>query len=314
MASTDVNGTTRAMKKLLFATVLVFAAMPAFSQPAQNSVVVGTEDLTRLIARAQATQDGANPARPQVIVPIISADSYVFNLERHIGKGPGSLHPIWAELIVVMQGTGTIATGGSVVDPVTSADGNVHGSDISGGAPEHVVPGDLMIVPQGVAHILVGDAGVPLVVATLHLPRSAAASGGKTETPKLVHHAADLAAMLAQARKTPPAQSRSNSTLLSLPPYRIELKDVSVKEAAVLHKNEGAFLYVLEGEGDLITDGSLVHPRDRGADVDGDDIQGGNARRLKKGDFVYVPRNVPFVARTESNLVLATLKVPNLSP
>ena len=85
MASTDVKIATRTAIMLL-ATALLFNSTPAFPESPEKAVVVGTEDLGRLVARAQTTQEQASPVRPQVIVPIISADSYVFNLERHIGK------------------------------------------------------------------------------------------------------------------------------------------------------------------------------------------------------------------------------------
>ena len=211
----------------------------------------------------------------------------------------------------MLQGTGIVATGGTVVSAVTSADGNVHGSDIAGGTPQHVVPGDLMIVPEGVSHILESDANVPLIVATLHLPRAAAALGNMTDTQKLVHQAADLAAMVARAKNALSAQPHSTTTLLSLPPYNVEMEYISAKSVALLHKHAGEFLYVLEGEGEVVTDGSLVNPHDRGSDIDGDDIQGGNDHRLKQGDFVYVPKNVSFLSRTSGTFVLATLQVPS---
>jgi mannose-6-phosphate isomerase-like protein (cupin superfamily) len=291
----------------LFILGQMFFAGLCLAQTPRPVVVVAAQDLNRLASQAQAKQDGANPARPQVIEPIISADSYVLNLERHVGKGPGSLHPIWAELIVVLQGTGTVATGGSVVEGVTSADGNVHGSDIAGGIAQHVAPGDLMIVPQGVAHILISDAGVPLIVATLHVPRNGVDDPESASRPaKLVHLAAGLPAAVARASTA----AQPDRTMLSLPPYQMEMERPTAAGMALLHQSHAEFIFVRDGEGELISGGALSDARALGGDTLTGTIQGGLHSRLERGAIVYVPKNVPFVAKSGNRLTLATMLVP----
>ena len=84
----------------------------------------------------------------------------------------------------------------------------------------------------------------------------------------------------------------------------------SPKGIASVHKNDGEFMFVLEGEGVIVAGGTVVNPKDLGANIDGDAIAGGTDHRMKKGDFIFVPKGLPHLARTDGTFVLATLHVP----
>ncbi len=99
-------------------------------------------------------------------------------------------------------------------------------------------------------------------------------------------------------------------TLLALAPYRVGLEYRTAKGIASVHKNDGEFMLVLEGEGVIVAGGTVVNPKDLGANIDGDAIQGGTDIRMKKGDWIFVPKGLPHLARTDGTFVLATLHVP----
>jgi mannose-6-phosphate isomerase-like protein (cupin superfamily) len=99
-------------------------------------------------------------------------------------------------------------------------------------------------------------------------------------------------------------------TILSLPPYRMGLEYRSPKGIASVHKNDGEFMVVLEGEGVIVAGGTVVNPKDLGANIDGDAIAGGTDIRMKKGDFIFVPKGVAHLAKSDGAFVLATLHVP----
>ena len=98
--------------------------------------------------------------------------------------------------------------------------------------------------------------------------------------------------------------------MLSLPPYRVGLEYRTPKGIASVHKNDGEFMFVLEGEGVIVAGGTVVNPKDLGANIDGDAIAGGIDNRMKKGDWIFVPKGLPHLARTDGTFVLATLHVP----
>jgi len=290
------------------AALLIWTAFPAAAQT--GVIVVSAEQVEQIRQSARAAQAG----RPNSSQPIIAAAPYALNLEHRVAKAPASQHPVEAEIIMVLDGAGTITTGGALVNPTTAANGNVSGSDIANGTPRHMVKGDILMVPQNVPHMMVPDAGAPFVLATLHLARTgepAPVAGRTPAAPKLVNLAADLPAMTQKAKAAVTASPRffGGDTLLSLPPYRVGLEYRSPKGIASVHKNDGEFMVVLEGEGVIVAGGTVVNPKDLGANIDGDAIEGGSDIRMKKGDFIFVPKGVPHLAKSDGAFLLATLHV-----
>jgi quercetin dioxygenase-like cupin family protein len=296
--------------KPLFLAPLLLMATDAAAQTTGGAIVVHAEQVEQIRQAARASQ-GTKPSAAQ---PIISAQPYVLNLEHRTGKTGASVHTAEAEVIIVLDGAATVTTGGSLVDATPEANGNISGKDIAGGTAQHAVKGDMLMVPQGVPHMMVPDAGGALVLATLHLPRPgepAPAAGRMPAAPKLVTRAADLPAMIEKAKTAAATSPRffGGDTILSLAPYRVGLEYRTPKAIASVHKNDGEFMLVLEGEGVIVTGGTVVNPKDLGANIDGDAIQGGTDNRMKKGDWIFVPKGLPHLARTDGTFVLATLHV-----
>jgi len=298
------------MKSPFLATALLL--LTAGAAAAQTTaIVVSAQQVDQIRQSARAAQ-GTKPSQSQ---PIITAPPYALNLEHRTGQAPASLHGGEAEIIIVLDGAGTITTGGTLVDATPGTNGNVSGKGITGGVPQHLMKGDMLMVPQGVAHMMVPDAAAPFVLATLHLPRTgepAPVAGRSPAAPKLANLAADIPAMIEKAKAAAATSPRffGGDTLLALAPYRVGLEYRTAKGIASVHKNDGEFMYVIEGEGVIEAGGTVVNPKDLGANIDGDAIAGGSAIRMKKGDWIFVPKGLPHLARTDGTFVLATLHVP----
>jgi mannose-6-phosphate isomerase-like protein (cupin superfamily) len=73
---------------------------------------------------------------------------------RHIAGSETALqHGRIAEVWVVREGTGIVATGGTLVDPKPGATaGEFSGSSITGGVEREIKAGDLVFIPPGVPH------------------------------------------------------------------------------------------------------------------------------------------------------------------
>lgn len=296
------------MKSLLLTPAfLVLTVAAAAGQ--SGAVIVSAQQVEQIRQRARAEQ-GAKPSQSKPII----AQPYGLNLEHRTGRTPASVHTGEAEVIIVLDGAGTVTTGGTLVDAKSGKNGNIAGTDIAGGTAWHAVKGDMWIVPQGTAHMMMPDTGGVLVMATLHLPRTgepAPVPGRVPAAPKLINHAADLPAMIEKAKAAAAVSPRffGGDTLLALPPYRVGLEYRTPKGIASVHKNDGEFMLVLEGEGVIETGGTVVNPKDLGANIDGDALQGGTDNRMKKGDWIFVPKGLPHLARTDGTFVLATLHV-----
>jgi mannose-6-phosphate isomerase-like protein (cupin superfamily) len=74
-------------------------------------------------------------------------------------NGVGELHNNFDDLMIVKEGTATLVTGGSLVDPKPGVDGEVRGTSVAGGESKKIGPGDVVIVPAGVPHQILVPAG-----------------------------------------------------------------------------------------------------------------------------------------------------------
>jgi mannose-6-phosphate isomerase-like protein (cupin superfamily) len=82
-----------------------------------------------------------------------------------------NLHDAQSELFIVMEGTGTMVTGGTIVEPTRNGT-NVTGKSIQGGTAQKLAKGDFMIVPSGVPHWFTDIAPTGLTVTQMYLPNA----------------------------------------------------------------------------------------------------------------------------------------------
>jgi mannose-6-phosphate isomerase-like protein (cupin superfamily) len=153
----------RNRKTALFAAALVLAAAGAGAQDLKT--FASSADVKALIARAKAM-----PPQPLISQPMVGTGAYSVNLDYRAGTLPAAIHDTEAELFYVIDGTGTLTMGGTLVEGKRTNPTNQAGSSIQGGAPIRIAKGDFAIAPAGVAHQLAPDSGVVLVVMTFHVP------------------------------------------------------------------------------------------------------------------------------------------------
>lgn len=158
------------------ASLLIFAltaalAGPAAAQPMTPAVAktfASSAEVQQLIAKAKADRKGDAPT---TIEPILSLGTYHANLEYRPIPGPAALHDTETELMVVIEGAGTITMGGQMVNPTRPNPTNQSAATISGGTDTEVAKGDFIMVPHGTPHQITAVKGAPLVLMTLHMPQ-----------------------------------------------------------------------------------------------------------------------------------------------
>jgi uncharacterized RmlC-like cupin family protein len=62
--------------------------------------------------------------------------------------------------MIVTQGSATLITGGTLVDPLTGSDGESKGTSILNGVTQTIAVGDIVHVPAGTPHQLLIAKGV----------------------------------------------------------------------------------------------------------------------------------------------------------
>jgi quercetin dioxygenase-like cupin family protein len=101
--------------------------------------------------------------------PLVRDGATVAAIE--IWKKPGrpAVHPAEAEYAIVLEGSGTLVSGGVMADSKVSNANLIEGSQIEGGVTRPLGPGDVILIPAGVPHWF-GITGDRLVLLGIKLP------------------------------------------------------------------------------------------------------------------------------------------------
>ena len=78
--------------------------------------------------------------------------NYMVHASRREAPGMVEVHTKDADILYVLQGSATIVTGGTMVEGHNIAADEIRGKEIIGGETRSLVPGDAMIIPNGVPH------------------------------------------------------------------------------------------------------------------------------------------------------------------
>lgn len=78
--------------------------------------------------------------------------NHLFMLAHRQGNGEAELHEQQNDIFVIESGAATLVVGGTVVEPKTTAPGEIRGASIKGGENKPLVAGDIIHIPAGVPH------------------------------------------------------------------------------------------------------------------------------------------------------------------
>jgi mannose-6-phosphate isomerase-like protein (cupin superfamily) len=148
------------LRTILFTAVLFLPATGAFAQGAMpdQKTFASSAEVQALLAKAKTM-----PPKPLIIQDVVTVAPYPVHLEFRNGKQEAGIHPKEAELIYVVDGTGTFNMGGTITNGA-----------ITGGTSTHVAKGDFLFVPPNTPHQLMPDSGGEAQV-SIHVPAEAPA-------------------------------------------------------------------------------------------------------------------------------------------
>lgn len=151
---------------LLLTPVLAAAQTPAAAPP--MNLFMSASEVTAMIAKAKASRapDQANYSQP-----ILRLAPYAANLEYRVAglNANATIHETEAEMFYVVEGAGTLVTGGTLREGRRTNPTNQAGSAIDGGTRQRVTKGDFIMVPKNTAHWF-GEIDGALVLMSIHLP------------------------------------------------------------------------------------------------------------------------------------------------
>ena len=158
------------VQSFAIAILTTVAASGALAQQAaapSGTVFMNSKEIMGLVDKAKADRKGDAPTTAE---PILLLAPYRAQLEYRPIGGPAALHEKDAELMVVLDGSGDIVTGGKIVDGKRVNANNFSGPSIANGESHPVVKGDMIFIPANTPHQVTPAGGAPIVLMTMHVP------------------------------------------------------------------------------------------------------------------------------------------------
>ncbi len=146
-----------------FWTAAAVAQQPAAAEAKTYS---SAADVAALLSKAKSERKD----QPLISERILQLAPYNANLEYRASVGPAAVHETEAEVFYVIEGSGTIMTGGKLVNEKRTNAANLTGTAIEGGTSRAVAKGDFVMAPEKTPHRFSAINGT-IVLITLHVPR-----------------------------------------------------------------------------------------------------------------------------------------------
>ncbi len=156
-----------------------FTAVPDAAEHASaaaESSSVAQRAAARTAAPAMKTYTSAADVQALIAAKrnasLLAAAPYSVNMEYRASVGGAAVHEREAEIFYIIEGTGTLVTGGKLVNETRTNATNLSGTRVEGGSSRTVSKGDFVLVPEGTPHWFsaIGGNGV-LVDMSIHVPR-----------------------------------------------------------------------------------------------------------------------------------------------
>jgi mannose-6-phosphate isomerase-like protein (cupin superfamily) len=137
----------------------IFAALAfsvsAAAQSGGQADVFAADQIKAKIAGLSAHVDANGSAGAK----LADYGSHKVQISLRTASGGAEIHAHFDDVMIVQQGSATLITGGTVIDPKSNADGETKGTSIQGGKSQTIGVGDIVTVNAGVPHQLIIPAG-----------------------------------------------------------------------------------------------------------------------------------------------------------
>ena len=155
----------------LFALLAVTVVAQRGGGAAQNQPAPSITETKVVTAAEVATLVAGTPKDRNGNANFIRLAPYSVNMEHRIMSKGASVHETEAELFYVIDGAGTLVTGGKLTGEQRTNPENLTGTGIEGGVSKRVAKGDWILVPAGAPHQYPAVEAAGLTLMSLHLPK-----------------------------------------------------------------------------------------------------------------------------------------------
>jgi mannose-6-phosphate isomerase-like protein (cupin superfamily) len=138
----------RTILRSIFSAAIVLLSTVAYSQTMKSDHWSPAE----LLERAKHLRELAARADGSASETLEKYPHHYTMLAFRTRDGGGELHQTFADLFYIVDGHATLITGGDVVDPKTTAPGELRGASVKGGSRQELKTGDVVHIPAGMPH------------------------------------------------------------------------------------------------------------------------------------------------------------------
>jgi mannose-6-phosphate isomerase-like protein (cupin superfamily) len=142
-------------------------ATPGATPVTAMKTFCSSTDVQALISKARSERKDGQPI---VVERVVQLAPYMANLEYRASVGLAAVHEKEAELMYVVEGSGTIVTGGTLQNPTRTNPANLTGTAIDGGTQQKIAKGDFIFIPENTPHWISAIDGT-IVLVSLHVLR-----------------------------------------------------------------------------------------------------------------------------------------------
>jgi mannose-6-phosphate isomerase-like protein (cupin superfamily) len=160
------------IRSALFAIGLL-TAVSVHAQDATDRT--GKASSAEIKAQVNAMLAAMKPGQTFMWRALLTDGSHPAAIEIWKAAGRPAIHTTEAEYFTVIQGSGELVTGGTMVKPHTVREGFIDGDAIEGGTSRKLNAGDVVLIPAGVPHGF-GIPGEPLILLGIKVPPVTAAA------------------------------------------------------------------------------------------------------------------------------------------
>jgi glc operon protein GlcG len=141
--------------KSLFAVLfLVSAAFGIRGQSVEQAVAAAGLEVTTRLPAAPVTYLPEKHVRQAFVkgMPLLEVANYKVHASHRKEPGLVEIHTRDTDIIYMLEGSATLVTGGTLIDPRTTEPEEIRASESRGGDSRMINKGDVIIIPNGTAH------------------------------------------------------------------------------------------------------------------------------------------------------------------
>ena len=277
--------------------LIPFLILPALYAMAPQGFIVWKASDLKAYKKAQSLADFGN---------------HTAQMNHREVNGQMEVHHNWNDFMIVQTGEARLRIGGTVVNPKTTAPGEIRGTTSIGGEEKTLGPGDIVHIPANLPHQFLVAHGQQI---TYFAAKIAAKSPNSPADLKdfVLWKAQDLKAFEQSLSPKVNQNHVAGQPLVDFGNHKTQMTHREGTGEVAAHQDWVDLFEVVSGEATLLAGGTMTNAKTMSpGETRGPSMEGGEKKLLGPGDILHIPAGVPhqFVVPSGKQITYFELKVP----